>query len=82
MSLKTIELGDNKISFKFPLQAKRTFKISDIQSWKEEKVKTKNYEFKELQIQLANHKLKVSNREHTCYDQVKKYLGQKAKKKG
>ncbi len=80
-SLKTIELGDNKISFQFPLQTKRTFKISEIQSWKEEKVKTKNNEFKELQIQLANHLLKVSNREHTSYEEVRKYLAKKVKRK-
>lgn len=80
-SLKTIELGDNKISFKFPLQAKRTFRISDVQSWKEEKVKTKNNEFRELQIRLANRLLKVSNREHTSYEEVRKYLTKKVKRK-
>ncbi len=80
-SLKVIELGDKKISFKFPLQSKRTYKLGDIQSWKEEKVKTKGSEFKELQIRLGNRSLKVSNREHTAYDEVRKYLSKKVKKK-
>ena len=80
-SLKTIELGDHKISYKFPLQTKRTFNIAAIQSWKEEKVKTRGNEFKELQIQLANRWLKVSNREHTAYEEVRKYLSKKVKRK-
>lgn len=78
-SLKSIELGDNKISYKFPLQSKRTFKISEVQSWQEEKVKTKGSDFKELRISIGNRWLKVSNREHTGYEEVRKYLKKKAK---
>lgn len=80
-SSKTIELGDNKISFKLPLQSKKIFKINDIQAWKEEKVKTRGNEFKEIQINLANHRLRISNREHTSYDEVRKYLTKKVKRK-
>lgn len=80
-SSKTIELGDNKISFKLPLQGRKTFKVSEIQGWKEEKVKTKSSEFKELQIAVAKHRLRISNREHTAYDDVRKYLTKKVKRK-
>ena len=80
-SSKTIELGDNKISFKLPLQSKKTFKLNDIQIWKEEKVKTKGNEFKEIQINLPNDRLRISNREHTSYEDVRKYLTKKVKRK-
>ena len=79
-SSKTIEFGDNKISFKLPFQAKKTFKINEVRNWKEEKVKTRGNEFKELQITLAKHQLRISNREHTSYDEVRKYLKKKVKK--
>lgn len=80
-SSKTIELGDNKISFKLPFGSRKIFKISEIQGWKEEKVRTRGNEFKELQIELPKHRLRISNREHTSYDEVRKYLAKKVKRK-
>ncbi|MDW3195614.1 MAG: hypothetical protein R8G66_24775 [Cytophagales bacterium] len=80
-SSKIIELGDNKISFKLPLQSKKSYKINDIRNWKEEKVKTKGNEFKEIQINLPNDRLRISNREHTSYEDVRKYLTKKVKRK-
>ena len=81
-SLKTIELGDNKISFKLLFQRKRTYKLTEIQNWKEEIVKTRSGDFKEMQITLGKQTWKLSNREHTSYDEVRKYLQKKVKRKG
>lgn len=82
VSLKTIEAGDNKISVKFPLKKEQVYKLADIHGWKEETVKTKGGDFKELQIKVSNQLIKISNREHTSYDDLRKYLRKKAKQKG
>ncbi|NQZ78442.1 MAG: hypothetical protein HRT61_20380 [Ekhidna sp.] len=77
----SISLGNNKITYKFPLGSKHEYGIKEIATWDEEVVKRGTSEFRQLSIQLKNDKkLRISNHENTNYGDIRSYLKKKVKK--
>lgn len=82
-AIKVVKLGDNKLEAFYPITRMRVkVDMKDVLGWKEEVVKTKNGEFREVKILYTKKKiLKLSNRENTEYGSVIKYLKKKVKVK-
>lgn len=82
-AIKVVKLGDNKMEAFYPITRMRIkIDVKDILGWREEVVKTKNGEFREVKILFTKKKiLKLSNRENSEYDAVIKYLKKKVKVK-
>ncbi len=80
-AIKVVRVGDNKIEVFYPISRIRTnIQVPNLLGWKEEVVKTKNGEYREVKILYTKKKiLKLSNRENTEYDAVVKYLKKKVK---
>ena len=80
-AIKVVRIGDNKIEVFYPISRMRTIiNVPNVLGWKEEVVKTKNGEYREVKILYTKKKiLKLSNRENTEYDAVVKYLKKKVK---
>lgn len=78
--LKTVKLGDNKVSVKYLFQKELLFKISDMNGWKEDVVKTKGGDFKQITFSYGKTQVKLSNRESTEFEAIRKYLSKKVKK--
>ena len=80
-AIKIVKIGDNRIIVFYPItRMKVDIKVPDILGWREEVIKTKNGEFREVKILYTKKKiLKLSNRENTEYDAVMKYLKKKVK---
>jgi len=75
-----ISLGKDRLTYRYPLQTGKTFKISAISSWKEEIIKRKSSTFKHLTIKMKHGtRLRISNHENTEYDKVVMYLKKKVK---
>lgn len=80
-AIKIVKLGDNKLQVFYPVSRLRiSVNVRDILGWREEVIKTKNGEFREVKILYTKKKiLKLSNRENSEYDAVVKYLKKKVK---
>ncbi|MFT7233731.1 MAG: hypothetical protein ACI8TA_002957 [Cyclobacteriaceae bacterium] len=80
-SLKVVSLGKDKMEVLFLISRMRvSIPVNEILGWREEVVKTKNSEFREVKILYGKKKiLKLSNKENTEYDKVVNYLKQKVK---
>lgn len=83
LGYKIIEIGKEKLDITFPTRFKKeTYRIKDIDYWKETKVKTATGTYKEVEIQFENKKkLALSYQEHTDYPKVIQYLKKKCAKK-
>ncbi|MBL6447309.1 hypothetical protein JMN32_13400 [Fulvivirga sp. 29W222] len=80
---KIIAIGKEKLDITFPTRfKKKSYKIKDIDYWKETQVKTATGTYKELEIQFDDKKqLSLSYQEHTDYPKVVNYLKKKCAKK-
>lgn len=80
-SLKVVSLGKEKMEVLFLITRVRLkIPVNEILGWREEVVKTRNSEFREVKILYGKKKiLKLSNKENTEYDKVIQYLKQKVK---
>ncbi|MEO9477837.1 MAG: hypothetical protein ABJG41_20005 [Cyclobacteriaceae bacterium] len=80
-SLKVVTLGKDKITVLYLITRMRTsIDVSQVLGWREEVVKTKNGDFREVKILYTKKKiLKLSNKENTEYDKVIQYLKKKVK---
>ncbi len=80
-SLKVVSLGKEKMEVLFLITRMRLkISVNEILGWREEVVKTRNSEFREVKILYGKKKiLKLSNKENTEYDKVIQYLRQKVK---
>lgn len=80
-ALKVVRLGKNRIDIFYPLtRMKVSLEVQDILGWREEAIKTKNGEFREVKVLYGKKKiLTLSNKENTEYDKVVGYLRQKVK---
>ena len=80
-SVKIVKLGDNRLQIFYPITRLRIdLKIQDVLGWREEVVKTKNGEFREVKVLYTRKKiLKLSNKENTEYEAVVRYLKKKVK---
>lgn len=82
-AIKVVKLGEKKLQIFYPITRLRVdVKVPDILGWREEVIKTKNGEFREVKILYTKKKiLKLSNKENTEYDAVIGYLKKKVKVK-
>lgn len=82
-SIKLVKLGKGTIHVFYPITRMKTeCNVKDVLGWREEVIKTRNGEFREVKILLAKKKiLKLSNKENTEYEAVVNYLKKKVKVK-
>ena len=83
LGYKVIEIGKEKLDIRFPTRFKRkSYRIKDIDYWKETQVKTATGTYKEVEIQFEDKKqLTLSYQEHTDYTKVVNYLKKKCARK-
>ncbi len=81
-SLKVVRVAKERFEVYFPVRRKRVvYAGKNLSRWKEESIKTAGGVYKELTLMFDNGKrISVSQQEHTDYQQLKKYLGQKFSK--
>lgn len=81
-AIKVVKLGENRMQLFYPVtRLKVEIKVADILGWREEVIKTKNGEFREVKILYGKKKiLKLSNKENTEYNSIIKYLKKKVKR--
>jgi len=82
-SYKKITIGKGKVEVYYPVRGKKTsFKVGEIDSWKEEIIKTASGTYRELQIKYASKKkLDISMQEHSKYQETVVYFRKKAASK-
>lgn len=80
---KNIQIGKGKVEVYYPIRGKKlSFRIKDIETWKEESIKTASGTYRELQIIYGDHKkLDISMQEHTRYKETLVYFRSKASSK-
>ena len=80
---KVIFVGKEKFKVLFPLRFwGYEFKVKEVDYWKENKVKTFNSTFVELEIASQHgRKIKLSRQEHSEYDKILSYLNRKCRNK-
>lgn len=80
-SIKVVRLGNNRLQIFYPIsRLKISVDVPNILGWREEVIKTKKGEFREVKILYSKKKiLKLSNKENTEYEAVIKYLKKKVK---
>ncbi|MCB0493433.1 MAG: hypothetical protein KDC93_13565 [Cyclobacteriaceae bacterium] len=84
INYKVIELGNEKITIKYPVKnTRKHYPLGRVAYWRESIVKTgKNSTFKELEIVFDdNFKLNLGLREYSNYPKVQSYLTKKLAKK-
>ncbi|MEP1032499.1 hypothetical protein [Ekhidna sp.] len=75
-----LTIGNNQLTYRYFLSSSKSHKISDVKSWHEDVVKSKNGDYKRLSILLASGKmLQLSNHENSNYQPVVNYLKKKVK---
>ncbi|MEO9484552.1 MAG: hypothetical protein ABJG47_13935 [Ekhidna sp.] len=75
-----LTIGNDKLTYQYLMGSRKKHKITEITSWNEEIVKSKNGVYKRLSIQLKNGKLlRLSNHENSNYESVLNYLKKKVK---
>lgn len=81
--MKQLSLGDGKIVVLYLVtRQKITLPVKEVLGWREEVVKTKSGDFREVKILYDKKKIiKLSNKESTEYEKVVKYLRDKVKVK-
>lgn len=81
-AIKIVKAGNNRLNIFYPISRSQIdLPLNEIRGWREDVVKTKQGEFKETKILYGKKKvIKLSNKENTEYDNLVKYLNQKAKK--
>ena len=79
---KIISFRKKSIQVRFPLRFKKTsVQLKEIDSWKEEEVKTWKEPFRQITIYSGKNTIKFANQEFTNYKQAKNYLLKNAGKK-
>ncbi|MEM9328924.1 MAG: hypothetical protein AAGA85_24885 [Bacteroidota bacterium] len=76
----SLKLGNNQLTYRYPLGAERKHKLSDVSGWHENVVQRKSSTYRRLSIRLVTgKKLLLSNHENSDYDKVVSYLKKKVK---
>lgn len=80
---KFISAGKEKIVTRLPLRGQsKTYDLSEILAWEEEKIIANKKEFKQLTVAFSDKtSFTMSNHEHVNYDDFVQYLVKKAGKK-
>ncbi|HMP98496.1 MAG TPA: hypothetical protein PKC24_01865 [Cyclobacteriaceae bacterium] len=84
LQYKRISVGKKKIKIEYPIRGKaQTYDLKQIESWKEESVKTgKNNYYKELIVKFSDGEvLKMGLQEYTEYKKIISYLSEHVTKK-
>jgi len=82
LGYRVIKVAKGRFNINYPSRfSQKTYKLGEIDKWKETEVKTVSGTFKELEILFNDRKkIKVSIQEHTDYLQLRKYLTKKCAK--
>jgi hypothetical protein len=73
-----LTIGNNQLTYKYFLGPSKTYKISEINYWREEVVKSKKTDYKRLTIVFVNGRsIQLSNQEHSDYPAVINYIKKK-----
>lgn len=74
--------GKDQIIVKLPLRSyKKSYPVTEILAWEEEKILANKREFKQVTIAFTDHQsFSVSNHEHEAYSELISYLTKKALK--
>lgn len=80
---KFISAGKNGIEIRIPFKEfKKSYPLSSILSWEEEKIRTNNRDFKQLRLLFDDQtSFSLSNHEHSSYQELTAYLSKKVPKK-
>ena len=81
---KVLRIAKEKIDIHFPfLFSRKRYAVKDIKAWREENIKTKNGNYRELQLYIEGRKrfIRVSLQENTEYTRLVSYLQKKAGRK-
>ncbi|WP_194777605.1 hypothetical protein [Pararhodonellum marinum] len=78
-----LSAGQGKIQVRLPLKGiNKSYPVEGILAWQEELVEVNKRKFKQLTIVFEDKKsFSISNQEHSSYEELVKYLHQKAPKK-
>src|SRR5690606_31980051 len=75
LSYKIIRLGKGKMSVKYPFFFKeKVFYMKDLESWKEEIIKTQGTAFRELKMNFKNGAVALSSQENGEYNKIHSYV--------
>lgn len=80
---KFISVGKEKITTRLPLRGQnKTYDLSEILAWDEEKIIANKKEFKQLTVAFTDKtSFTISNHEHVNYEEFVQYLTRKSGKK-
>lgn len=80
---KFISAGKEKITTRLPLRGQiKTYELTDILAWDEEKIIANKKEFKQLTVAFSDKtSFTMSNHEHLNYEEFVQYLIKKSGKK-
>lgn len=80
---KFISAGKEKITTRLPLRGQnKTYDLSEILAWDEEKIIANKKEFKQLTVAFTDKtSFTISNHEHVNYEEFVQYLTRKSGKK-
>jgi len=81
-NFKVISISKDVMEFWYPFRFKRKkWNVKELDSWKEEQVKTGKTLFRELEMKFGKRKYKISLQENTSYEKILNFLKKKAQNK-
>lgn len=82
-NVKYISVAKGRFLIRSPLTfSKKSYTLDELKGWQENVVKTRKSEFRELSLVFVpKYVVKVSNKEHKGYDDLRQYLVKKCAKK-
>lgn len=79
---KIVSVGKGRVEVWYPFRlTKKKFKAVEMESWKEDIVKTGKTKFRQLKISFSGFTVKLSNQENSSYPKIYGYLDNRFKKK-
>jgi len=82
LGYRIVKISKGRFDVNYPSRfSKKTYKINDLDKWKEVEVKTATGTYKEVELHFNDKKkLSFSMQEHTDYPKLKNYLSKKCAK--
>ena len=81
-SYKIIRMDKNKLFIKYPLRfSQKALTLNEIRFWEETIIKTRNGQFKQVEMVFDHDKVKLTMQENTNYSRILTHLAQKLSSK-
>lgn len=81
-SYKIVRVDKNKLIVRYPLRfSQKSFILKDINYWEETIIKTRNGQFKQVEMAFNHDKVKLTMQENTNYARIMSYLSKKLSSK-